>query len=231
MAESHDLLRYLIDAEPPAKFLDDIHTTNPAFTTWKKNDVLLYGWILGTMTEEALCLVIGLGRSSKVWLALKDSYTQSSQDTEFYMQQQLSHMRKDDGISLNDYLCHFKNICDSLAAIGKPVPNRSKVFALLNGLGERYDNFVTAKLRPPSLSYSEIIPLLQSFETRLVSRQEQPHVAFYGQKNGASPSKVGSKNQSFNSKGKGFSQHGQISQSPSTRPIHILKETLNSIQM
>lgn len=157
LAESQDLLSYLTGAaimpSPVIAATDGSSTAtpkvNPEYSTWKKNDVLLRSWINATLSEEALALVIGLESSAHTWLALKEDYVQASQERVFHLQQDLNHMRKDDSTSLHDYLRRYKSVCDSLATIGKPVDNRTKVFSLLNGFGDRYDTFVTTMLKPP----------------------------------------------------------------------------------
>ena len=50
------------------------------YLKWRKEDHLLRGWIIGTLTEEALGFVIGLKSSQSVWDALKEAYAQDSQE-------------------------------------------------------------------------------------------------------------------------------------------------------
>ena len=134
------------------------------FLKWRKEDRLLRGWIIGTLTEEALGLVIGLDSSQSVWNALKEAYAQDSQEREFTLRQQLTYLKKEPGQSLAEHLKKFKSICDSLAAIGNPIPDKTKVYSLLANLGPKYESFTTTMLKPPMPSYSETISLLQGFE-------------------------------------------------------------------
>ncbi|KAL5709389.1 hypothetical protein ACHQM5_020086 [Ranunculus cassubicifolius] len=178
---SQEILGFLDQTEPaPEEFLtvEDKEThkkeevSNPDYAAWKRYDCLVRGWITGTLSEEALGLVVGLDTASEVWSALEDSYAQESQEREFFLQQQLQSHRKDTS-SLNDYIRIFKSYCDDLAAIGTPVSDREKVFALLRGLGRGYESFVTTMLKPPTPSYRDIVPLLQSHETmRNLSEQD-----------------------------------------------------------
>lgn len=59
------------------------------------------------------------------------------------------YIRKSPKLSLAEYLHMFKQTCDSLAGIGKPVDDREKVFSLLTGLGSSFKSFTTAMLQPP----------------------------------------------------------------------------------
>ncbi|KAJ0028638.1 hypothetical protein Pint_36094 [Pistacia integerrima] len=90
LAESQELVGHLTNEDPaPNKYVipdpsnsSDAENTNPqltnAFITWRKSDRLLRGWIIGTLSEEALSLVVGLDIAHAVWEALKNAYAQES---------------------------------------------------------------------------------------------------------------------------------------------------------
>ena len=84
---------------------------NPEYTTWRRSNRLLRGWITGTLSEEVLNLVVGLETSSEVWATLVDSFAQESQEREFYLLQKLQFHRKGSS-TIFEYLHIFKNICD-----------------------------------------------------------------------------------------------------------------------
>eukprot|EP00262_Sarcandra_glabra_P021212 TRINITY_DN8834_c0_g1_i2.p1 TRINITY_DN8834_c0_g1~~TRINITY_DN8834_c0_g1_i2.p1 ORF type:complete len:155 (-),score=11.89 TRINITY_DN8834_c0_g1_i2:732-1196(-) len=107
-------------------------------------------------------LVVGLETSACVWKALEDAFAQDSWEREFHLTQEMTLLRKGTD-NLSDYLRKIKNICDDLAAIGKPAPDKNKVFWLLQGLG--YETFVTTMLKPPVPSYRDIVLPLQSHDT------------------------------------------------------------------
>nr|GMD54198.1 Retrovirus-related Pol polyprotein from transposon TNT 1-94 [Ipomoea batatas] len=174
LAESQDMVGLLTgEIKKPTMYKNNTTTAGTSITDtatntlsdeylrWRKEDRLLRGWIIGTLTEEALGLVIGLESSQSVWNALKEAYAQDSQEREFTLRQQLTYLRKDPNQSLAEYLRKFKSICDSLAAIGNPVPDKTKVYSLLANLGQKYESFTTAMLKPPMPSYSEAVSLLQ----------------------------------------------------------------------
>ena len=66
LAESQDLFNHLNgDVDIPTMYtpktsLIDKPTLSENYLKWKKSDRLLRGWIIGTLTEEALGLVVGL---------------------------------------------------------------------------------------------------------------------------------------------------------------------------
>ncbi|KAK9108170.1 hypothetical protein Syun_024181 [Stephania yunnanensis] len=59
------------DLEEPKQLADD-------YLKWRKEDCMLRGWIIGTLIEEVLGLVIGLETSHLVWHALTEAYAQDS---------------------------------------------------------------------------------------------------------------------------------------------------------
>ncbi|KAL5742611.1 hypothetical protein ACOSP7_029343 [Xanthoceras sorbifolium] len=94
LAESQDLIGHLTNETPiPTKYTTSYSNTTetgntiPQLTTkfvaWQKSDRLLRGWIIRTLSEKALGLVIGLDTALAVWEALKYAYAQDSQEREF----------------------------------------------------------------------------------------------------------------------------------------------------
>ena len=49
-------------------------TTSAEAIAWRKSDRLLRGWLIGTLSEEALSLVIGQDTAQHVWESLRDAY-------------------------------------------------------------------------------------------------------------------------------------------------------------
>ena len=84
--------------------------------------------------SQVLGIVVGLDIATEIWKTLDDSFARDSQEREFYLSQKLKMHRKGTS-SINDYIRSFKEICDELAAIEKPINDKNKVFAFLNGLG------------------------------------------------------------------------------------------------
>uniref|UniRef100_A0A0R0L939 Uncharacterized protein n=1 Tax=Glycine max TaxID=3847 RepID=A0A0R0L939_SOYBN len=87
-----------------------------------------------------------------------------SQEREFTHHQQITYLRKEDDQSIGEHIRTFKGLCDNLAAIGKPVPDKEKVFYLPTSLRHEYETFTTTTLKPPRSSYSELISQLQSHD-------------------------------------------------------------------
>lgn len=192
LAESQELLNHLTNPPQtnPANSDSATDQATQNFIVWQKADRLLRGWIIGTLSEESLGLVIGNDTAYAVWEALKESYAQNSQEREFTLRQQLTYLRKEDNMDINTHIRKFKNICDSLAAIGRPVLEKEKVYSLLTSLGPQYETFTTTMLKPPRPTYSELISHLQNHDQRRnwfansgnsSFTVHTPHLAFYTQ--------------------------------------------------
>lgn len=50
----------------------DAHSSELA--TWAEQDLLLRNWITGTLSENALYLVVGCTSSKELWYCLEDNY-------------------------------------------------------------------------------------------------------------------------------------------------------------
>ena len=86
---------------------------------------------------------MGLDTTNVVWEALKNAYAEDSQEREFTLKQQVTYLRKEYDKTIGEHIRTFKSLCDSLAIIGKPIPDKEKVFCLLTSLGPQYETFTT----------------------------------------------------------------------------------------
>jgi hypothetical protein len=139
----------------------------------------------------------------------------------------MTYFRKEENQTIGEHIRIFKGLCDNLAAIGKPVPDKEKVFYLLTSLGPDYETFTTTMLKPPRPSYSELISQLQSLDQRRnwfsnrnnMQNSFTPQMAFYGQQQRSrqNSSRDRGNSQSFTSSGRGF-QAQQPSNQNKTNP-------------
>ena len=114
---------------------------------------------------------MGLDTTNVVWKALKNAYAEDSQELEFTLRQQVTYLRKKDDKTIGEHIRTFKSLCDSLAEIGKPIPDKEKVFCFLTSLGPQYETFTTTMLKPPRPSYSELVSQLQSLDQYKIGSQ------------------------------------------------------------
>jgi hypothetical protein len=84
----------------------------------------------------------------------------------------------------------FKSICDSLAAIQKPVSDEDKTVQLSHCLGKKYEVFNTTMLsKPPFPTFNQFVTALQGYDMRnqgnqIEEKEETNHnMAFIAQRN------------------------------------------------
>ncbi|KAF6151963.1 hypothetical protein GIB67_010537 [Kingdonia uniflora] len=101
---------------------------------------------------------------------------------------------------IDEYLRTFKNICDSLGAIGCSVPDEDKSYWLFQGLGLNYESFTTTMLVKPLIpSYQEAVASLKIHDLRTSSLHKSPMESVYITQRGGE----------YNSRGRGRSFRGQ----------------------
>ncbi|KAK2987234.1 hypothetical protein RJ640_027184 [Escallonia rubra] len=111
----------------------------------------------GTLSEDVFSNLPWVSKLLLRYGRLTKHFTRNSDAREFELLSQLQHAEKG-GKSLSTYLREFKAICDQLNVIGKPVPDGTKVFRLLEGLEEKYELSRTTMLRPPLPTYAQVLP-------------------------------------------------------------------------
>lgn len=99
LVKSQDLVEHLPSETPaPSEFESTIDGASGSskpeptitFRQGRKSDHLFQGWIIGTLSEEALSLVVGLDSAHQIWVTLKVAYAHDSQEREFHLTQQLT---------------------------------------------------------------------------------------------------------------------------------------------
>ena len=106
---------------------EDKETQNPAYTIQLNNDGLLTTWLLGTIEEEVLLDLDENCYAHQVWKSIKNKLLPSFKEKEVLLNETLMTLTKGN-MSLDEYIQKFKVICDSLAAIKKPLDETNKVF-------------------------------------------------------------------------------------------------------
>ena len=98
LIEAHDLSDH-ITGNAPQQFISstsetgteadkgDLQQVNPKYTSWKKLDRTLRGWLISTMTAEAISVILGVETTRGVWLALENAYAQNSQERAYALRQ------------------------------------------------------------------------------------------------------------------------------------------------
>ncbi|XP_070013052.1 uncharacterized protein [Nicotiana sylvestris] len=118
------------------------------------------------MTEESMFLIIGCSMAKQMWLCLEYTYLQATKDKEFQLKQQFQTVKLGSK-SIDEYIKEFKEICDSLMAIHKPLDEDSKVINFARGFGSKYKTLRTVMLgKPPYPTFNQFVNALRGFEMR-----------------------------------------------------------------
>ncbi|KAF6136733.1 hypothetical protein GIB67_020055 [Kingdonia uniflora] len=135
--------------------------------------------INSTLSKEILSHVVGLETSLEVWKALGSTLAQHSKARELQLKHALQECKKGNS-TIDDYLRTFKNICDSLGAIGCSVTDEDKSYWLPQGLGPNYESFTTTMLAKPLIpSYQEVMASLKIRNLRTSSLHKSPMESAY----------------------------------------------------
>ncbi|KAM0069449.1 putative RNA-directed DNA polymerase [Helianthus debilis subsp. tardiflorus] len=131
-------------AEPPAPTItkDGNSSPNPLYSSWLNNDRRAVVLINATLTEEAMCVVVGLPTARSVWDALAVAFGNPAIERIQNLQDQLRSLTRGTK-SVAEFGRVFKGFCDQLAAVGSPVPQRDQMHWFLRGLGPAFESFST----------------------------------------------------------------------------------------
>lgn len=153
--------------DTPPKYLnpdDALHgIVNPAYLQYEQQDQFLVAWLLASMDTSVLTQMVGLTTGSQIWNKLHVCHASQSRAKVKSLQIQLRTPKRDRNAAT--YLLDMKKIVDALTVIGSLISTEDHVEAILDGLYEDYDNFVTSILtRSDPYTIEEIQALLLSQE-------------------------------------------------------------------
>lgn len=128
------------------------------------------------MHEEFMFLIIiSCATAKQIWQTLEDNYLQASKDKEFQLKQQLQSIIIGSK-KVDEYVKEFKEICDSLAAIGKPSDEENKVISFAKGLENKYKVLRTVMLgKHPYPTFSQFANASRGFDMREEDRSQSVH--------------------------------------------------------
>ncbi|KAL2541811.1 Uncharacterized protein Adt_02789 [Abeliophyllum distichum] len=109
------------------------------------------------MQEEVRNMIFGGDTAYSFWKSLQEQLFPDTEENEAPLKNGLYALSKGT-LSLDEYIRKFKEICDKLAAIGKPLGDADKVFYVSQGLGDKFKEFRNAVFsKPPYLSFNQFI--------------------------------------------------------------------------
>ncbi|KAF7813162.1 Retrovirus-related Pol polyprotein from transposon TNT 1-94 [Senna tora] len=149
----------------------------------------LYKYLLGE--KHVPPRMVGCTYSYQIWNRLEEVYSNATLARERQLKNDLRNTKKGSS-SMSKFVLKIKKVADALVAIGLPVSKHDHIEAILDGLGEDYEGFITSfSMRKDDYSVSEIEALLLAQEARV--EKVKKHV----------------ENVSANVAQRGFSQNGR----------------------
>lgn len=156
---------------PPPQMLQDpaqgTVVPNPTFITWQRQDRRLAGWLLSSLSEGALVLVVGLRSTKDIWRALETNFASRSMAKVMQYRQQMRNQRED-SLPMSEFLTKMRTCFDLLGSVGCRVSDGEQILHILAGLGQDYDPAVcsiTSRYEPWTIA--DVCAFLLCFESRM----------------------------------------------------------------
>ena len=92
------------------------------------------------MKEDVLSMIFGVEITYEVWTSFEEQLFCIIVKKEKNLKNMLMTLNKR-SLFFEEYLRNFKNICDNLVIVKKPISNQDKVFQLAHGLGQGMEFF------------------------------------------------------------------------------------------
>ncbi|XP_023737572.1 uncharacterized protein LOC111885556 [Lactuca sativa] len=119
---------------------------NPLLTKdeeWFTLDSVVKTWLYGTLTQSLLNMILTKNSTSHtVWLSLENLFRDNKDARAIELDSELRSMTLGD-LSIAQYCQRMKSISDLLVNIDNPIPEKTLVAHLLNGLSPQYEHIAT----------------------------------------------------------------------------------------
>lgn len=181
----HDLFRFVDGSlpPPPVTIIDNDKTiSNPDFSYWTRQDKLICGALIGTLSANLVPLVSQAQSSKQFWDILSKTYATPSRDHIKQLKDQLHRITKGNK-TITKFVQAIKACADQLAALGKPEDHEELIDRVLAGLDDSYNSIIESiNARDTPISFEELHEKLINKELTLLQNQSQtilPTTAFH----------------------------------------------------
>ena len=103
---------------------------NPDFLAWRRQDQRLAAWLLSSLSESAMILVVGLKTTKDIWEAIQTNYANQSMAKVMQYRLQMQNMKKE-SLPMMEYLGKMKSCFDILGSAGSKVADRDQILYIL----------------------------------------------------------------------------------------------------
>ncbi|KAH9620941.1 hypothetical protein KSS87_015495, partial [Heliosperma pusillum] len=143
--------------------------TNPAYTTWYRQDQLILGALAGTLAPQIVALIANDPTSHDAWSTLSKTFANSSRGHRLQIKDRLDNISHTDNITITDYMIAIKSCTDDLAQLEHPMDVDDITAKILNGLNyNKYRPVIEAiRARDTPISFKALHEKLIQHELRL----------------------------------------------------------------
>jgi len=175
----YDLLKYPDGSLPaPSKTITTtaeipVTTENPAYQTWRRQDRLIYGALLTTLSNEVASLVSQTKTSHGLWTLLKNTYAKASRSHLKQLKERLRTSSKGTQ-SITTYMHFLKQTCDLLASLRSHVSIENMIDYILRGLNNGYRYVIDGvNARDNPITFDDLLEKLRIQELSIAAVQKQ----------------------------------------------------------
>nr|GME07537.1 Retrovirus-related Pol polyprotein from transposon RE1 [Ipomoea batatas] len=155
----YDLEHFIYGSKPvPTATItvQDRELPNPAYSTWIRQDKLIFGAIAGTLSSSIGPLISSARTTHEVWNILANTYARPTRGHIKQLKDQLKNIIKG-GSTVTEYMHQIKRVVDELALLGKPMEHEDITDKILDGLDSDYQSVIDAvNGRDSIISFEEL---------------------------------------------------------------------------
>lgn len=193
----------------------DVDVPNPAWEDWKTTDQQVLGFLLSSMTKEALTQVAACKTATETWKVIETIYSSMTKARSINTRIALATTKKGD-LTIAEYVGKMRALGDEMANSGKPIDDDELISYIITGLDYDYNPVITSLVaRADPLTIGEVYSQLLSYEQRLDLLRESDSYSVNAATRGRGSSRGRSGNRGGGSRdsrgrGRGGSQSRQI---------------------
>ncbi|XP_021769708.1 uncharacterized protein LOC110733949 [Chenopodium quinoa] len=131
----HDLFVYADGSNPcppPVITIDGTELPNPEYTFWTRQDRLLFGALIGAISQNLVPLISQAKTSAQLWEKFHSTYALPSRGHIKQLKDKFNRIVKGPS-SITDYMRQLKECSDHLVVLGKPIDHEDLIDKVLAG--------------------------------------------------------------------------------------------------
>ena len=149
---------------------------NPAYATWWTQDQRVLGLLLGSISPEISCQLIGKNTAAAVWEAVHSMFGAQSRANVRHLRRQIQGLKRLDAPA-GEYMNKVRVLADTMAAAGEPLSDDAVIDYMLTGLGPEFNPLAASMIRDNSdVSLSDFYSHVLSYESMIRAQQADAQV-------------------------------------------------------